>query len=450
MAAELKSLDERYLEFRDRTASVFRRFPELELLRFFIFKDLLAGRRVPGLRGTLGHWLRPLRPHHRGSQLAERADLLIWVESPRDVFVETLRAVGLALLRRGFRVAWASYRHIDGFPSSVVPVSPGRKWRPPPWAAEAWASCAEVAPELRDARLRRAFLQQSTATDALLGGMARLIEQVRPRLILNAVSLLAGGAGATITARRMGLESVQLQHGITQPFYTPLLDDWMVTWGSSSTETLRSLGVAPTQLVTLGSPRHDVMIPQRAGAGRLRLLELLNLPDRPTFVFFSNGNDLMRNGKGPAEAASWLEAAARRLPDRINMVVRLHPNEDGSLYRGMAGLRLVKGKPDLATTLEGADAIGSLCSTALYEALLFLKPVLQFDADGWPDLADNWRRGLARRISSAGELESALDALRNGEIDRGDAIALRERVFANHPHAADAVAHWLEERFGVR
>jgi hypothetical protein len=43
----------------------------------------------------------------------------------------------------------------------------------------------------------------------------------------------------------------------------------------------------------------------------------------------------------------------------VNVVVRLHPNEDGSLYRNCSHLTITKGSPDLAVMLEGSDWVGS-------------------------------------------------------------------------------------------
>ncbi len=95
------------------------------------------------------------------------------------------------------------------------------------------------------------------------------------------------------------------------------------------------------------------------------------------------------------ESAQWLETTAEKYSKDLNIIVRLHPNEDDSLYRHCPHLRITKDSPDLAIALDGCDWVGSRCFTVLYDALLFKKPVWQFYADGWPELAKNWREGLA-------------------------------------------------------
>jgi hypothetical protein len=128
----------------------------------------------------------------------------------------------------------------------------------------------------------------------------------------------------------------------------------------------------------------------------------------------------------------------------MNFIVRLHPNEDNSLYRDCRHLTISKGVPNLATTIEGCDWIGSLCSTVLYDALLYKKPVWQFYADGWPELADNWRHGLAVRISSQFELSEMVDRMLCEDVDLIVDESLHKKVFANHGRATQATADFIE------
>jgi hypothetical protein len=179
------------------------------------------------------------------------------------------------------------------------------------------------------------------------------------------------------------------------------------------------------------------------GNAKAVLLRSLLLPDKPTLVFFSNGNDPVRNGRAPVECARWLDETAAQYSQDINIVVRLHPNEDGSLYRSCRHLRITKSIPELTTTLAGCDGVASLCSTVLYEALLYKKPIWQFYADEWPDLADNWKRGLALRVSSQPELSEMI----NGMLCERDASVFEpvsNRVFLNHGRATQAVADFVQ------
>jgi hypothetical protein len=253
-----------------------------------------------------------------------------------------------------------------------------------------------------------------------------------------------GGAALTVAARGTNALTLLLQHGILQPFYIPILADQMLTWGETSNQVLSRLGVSADRFTALGSPAHDTMFPSADNESKHRMLTFVGLSQRPTIVFFSNGNDLVRNGNAPAECARWLEEVAAEFDSQINVVVRLHPNEDGSLYDDCPNLHIVKNAPDIQTTLNGCDCAASLCSTVLYEALLYNKPVWQFHADDWPDLADNWRQHLAERIASKRQL---IDAVRRLVSKEPPTFALSrpiDDVFLNHGHATQAIADFVE------
>jgi hypothetical protein len=433
------SLDQRYLDFNARVGGVFAAYPQLEPLRQFVFKDLLVGRRPAGWWERAKHWLRPLKRRGR-TGTAQRADVLLWLESDREVIVDALVPVYRELVRRGVRVALVADGGPAGLPDAAITFRAPPGVLAPRWAAEAWEALTASEPTLRDRSLRHAFVRASAMLQARLDDMTRLLDAVGARTVVTASTQLQGGAALTVAARAHGARSLLLQHGILQPFYTPLLADLMLTWGPSSDDAMAALGVARTRLVTVGSPRHDGLGPAQEGRVRDRFQRALGLPDRPTFVFFSNGNDVVRNGTAPAECAAWLDAAAASYADRLNVVVRLHPNEDGVLYRHCRHLTLMRSTPSLGDTLDGCDWVGSLCSTVLYDGLLFGKPIWQFHADGWPELADNWKQGLALRVRSEGHLRVLIGRMLSGHAEGYGDTTLVTRVFANHGRATEIAA----------
>jgi len=463
MSLSGKSLDEQWLDFAAKADPVFARHPQMEPLRLFVFKELLTRGVRAGLAGHVKHWLRPLTRRERTRGPLRRADVLIWIESRREDGLEFLLPVYRELLARGITVQLVSYSGPASTPDSAADFRFPARAISPAWAKPAWSDLCDAVPELRS-RDVHAFLHATANIQSMLDEQSRVLEIVRPKITLSGSTQLKGGAALTITSRAHGALSLLLQHGILQVFFTPLLADYMLTWGKSSDDFLAGLNIPRQRLVALGSPKHDSMVPASDDSPRKALLEALSLPDRPTFVFFSNGNDLVRNGVAPVECAQWLETAAAKYDGRVNVVVRLHPNEDGSLYRNCPHLKVVKGVPDLATTLDGCDGTGSLCSTVLYEALLYRKPVWQFYADGWPELADNWKAGLATRIASEADLVEKTGQMLNcgwrmaiplpppacGGIRGGGESApnadLADYVFANHGCAAQAIADFIKNR----
>jgi hypothetical protein len=447
-ARTTRSLDERYLDFNASTRAIFAAHPQLEPLRQFVFKDLLIRRRAEGVWATAKHWLRPLY-RRAGTRRAPRADVLVWVESGREVIGDALVPVYEASVRRGASVVLIS----DGGPSSLqetaLPFEYPAAARAPQWAVEVWDALSTCEPALRQRSLRRSFVHACAMVQTMYDEIERVLETVGPRTVVSASHQLRGGAALDVAARRHGVTSVLLQHGILQPFYTPLVADLMLTWGPTSDDILGALGVSRARLLATGSPRHDAMRPSESREARARLVRGLGLPDRPTLVFFSNGNDMVRNGPGPAACVDWLEAAAAASVNDVNVVVRLHPNEDGSLYRRCPHVTLTRGDPDLGTTLDGCDRVASLCSTVLYDGLLYRKPIWHFHADGWPDLADNWKRGLALRVSSGAQLRELVGGMSAGDEGHRVDDRLVARVFANHGRATQVVADAIVSRSSV-
>jgi hypothetical protein len=436
-----KTLDERYLEFTHATQAIFAEYPQIEPWRYYIFRELGIRQTACSFKDHASHWLQPLRIRRRTATPPAPCDVLIWVESARDVIVDALLPVYHALRARGVSTLLVS----SGGPQSLPAYRfcPHDRSFTPPWAREAWSALCDAVPSGFARSSWRLFAYAAAWIQGFFDQLDALLDAAQPRLVLAASTQLPGGAALIVAARRRRLRQAVLQHGILQPLYVPLLSDVMLTWGASSSDVLASFGTPREALVALGSPRHDRLGRSDNGNARERLLETAGLPGRPTLVFFSNGNDLLRNGYAPLECAAWLENVAARVADRLNVIVRLHPNEDGSLYRDCPHLSITKHAPGLSTVLEGCDVVASLCSTVLYDALLYGKPVWQFHVDSWPDLAHNWKDGLAERLASRQELEDAADRwLRERPPPRVDDRKV-ERVFANHGRATEAVADYI-------
>ncbi len=442
--------DQRYLDFYRETLPVFERHPQVEPLRYFVFRQLYLQQRGMGpfKEGLVG--LRAACRSARSIGSRERADVLLWFSGRREAVTATLLPVYRELRSRGVRARPVAFRGPIDLPKETLRFRCVARARPPRWTKPVWEELADLLSELRRQDLRRAFYRACAGVQGLLDELNRVLDALRPRLVLVMSTQVSGGAGVVVAANSQRIPTLVLQHGILQPFYLPVLADRMATWGPSSQKTLLDLGVPPERLVMLGSPRHDVMKPGPDDMAARLLRSKLGLSERPTFVFCSNGNDPVRNGNAPRHCAEWLEEGARRLRKQVNVVVRLHPLEDGSLYRGLRELRVTKGEISLSTTLDGSDSVGSLCSTVLYEGLLFHKPVWHFHADGWPELARNWQEGLATRVASATDLERLLNSMDSSGIRQNGSNRLVSRVFVNHGRATAAVADYIEaEAAGV-
>lgn len=437
-----EDLDQRYIAFRDRTAAVFARFPQIEPLRHTIFRDFVTQPRPVDFHATVKHWIRPLLRSKRTSWPLHGTDILLWVEGSRSIVKDTVLPVLHELRRCGARAQLVSYSGPVDMPAETIRFHYPAAACAPLWARAAWDALCAMEPRIGRDAMRRSFLYACADLNSFLTEMDRVLAAMAPRLVVAASGQMSGGSALFVSARQRGIRTVLLQHGIVQPFYTPLTADIMLTWGRSSNDTLERLGIAPHRLIAMGSSRHDSMGQSDKPAAKQVLMRELSLDDKWTLVFFSNGNDLLRNGTAPRECARWLNTVAERFRQNLHVIVRLHPNEDGSLYRDCGRLILTKDRPAFATLMEGCDCVSSLCSTAMYEALLYEKPVWQLYADGWPELADNWTKGIAKRVSSESELAALIMCMLNTERRerQGEHV---QNVFANHGKAAAAVAEYL-------
>jgi len=436
----MMNLDHRYLLFRDQTYGLFTTFPQIEPLRHLIFKELLVKRVGARKIQWSKYWVRRLLCHSKGKGTLTKADIIFLIEGKRSREYEKVLPLWAACIEAGQKcqiVALNTTLHLPSGAYYVRRISPTSV---PEWANASWEMLVSMFPSLWADDLKRAYYISAAYANSLLSLAFDIIDRVKPKLILLGSNSQSGTIAFSTAARLRGVKTAQLQHGVPQAFYTPVLEDVMLTWGESSNLILQRLGVPATKLRAVGSPRHDKFQPVPNARAFFR--QSLNLSNRPILVFFSNGNDLVRNGNAPIESAIWLNEAARTIP-QVNVVVKLHPNEDGALYRRMPHLRVIKNEVDLITILSAADIVASVCSTAMYEALLFGKPVWQFYADGWPPLEDNWKQGLAVRVASSQELLFRINQWMESP-DSGERWSrLSQRVFVNHGHAAYAAAECL-------
>lgn len=449
-----KSLDERWLEFLRRTEGLNARFPFLRPVWQQFYKLEIEQQTGVSVAGRIKAWARPFFRTAESQIPPGEYDLVFWLESARDVLVEAVLPVWRALADSGLRAvivttdSVAKQLRLPPRETIIFQAPPVRgdegRWR------EAFAGLDAALPGLFGRRAENSLLLLAAIADSLEVEIVRILGKLRPRLLVLPVDQLMPGSSATFAARQLGIKSLVLLHGAVSAYNAPVQADEMAVWGETSKEQMSLLGVQPERLLVLGSPRHDQPPSWHDPGARRRLGQATGSNDLPIFTFFSNGNDLFRNTPAAVAAcAEWLAAAAKQFRAALNIVVRLHPNEDGRLYQKFPQLRLFKDECDLGTTLAGSSAIGGLCSTCLLEGMLYEKPVLQFYADGWPELADNWERGLAWRVASAADLCLKLEELRDPDRQRAVLEGQQSRkhlVFANHGQAAGRVAEYIESQ----
>ncbi len=454
--SNIPTTDDRWLAFAERTADVIAAHPHLLPIRQAIFKDFIERKTTLSRQDQLKSLARlALKRQHSQGDFSP-VDVVFWLKSSREVVTEAVLPVQAAVQAHGLKTTLIDDTNEHIFADTLTPppvrfqiaYQPfGRsKWQ------NAWNDLRACLPDDLSASSYDAFRDLGFISENCVEEAVYVLSQLKPRLLVVLVDQLLSDSAACVAAKKLGIPSLVLLHGAVSPYNAPLTADQMGVWGQVAQEQMMDLGVPADQLAILGSPRHDQFKGNSSATVKQDFCQLLSLPDLPLMVFFSNGNDPRRNSYEAVEGcAAWLEQAAAQLDGQMAFAVRLHPNEDGSFYQDCPHLHVFKKECDLATTLAAADICGALCSTTLIDSLLYRKPVLQFYADGWPHLADNWQRGLAQRISSATELTQTLEMglEHNGwEALAAEQYALVDTVFANRGHAVQAVADYIAQQVG--
>lgn len=455
MSEAKKSLDERWLEFVQRTAPIVDAHPCLLPLRQQVFKMLIERRVHIGRREKLGY-LAKLLVHREVSNIqVEYVDVAFWLDNNREVLVEAILPVWQHVQQLGLNsvvIASPQVAKALDLPSrgTVRFRAPYRRGEVNKWK-NVFHDLRALFPHRLDSPSLDTFLLLGRLADSYAEEIKRIFSRIRPKILVLPVDQFMPGSSACVVARELGIPSLVLLHGAVSAYNAPLTADSMAVWGEVSRQQMCHLGVANDKLLVLGSPRHDHPPYLGDSLAKQRLMRALGCDSEMSLTFFSNGNDLLRNTEeAVVGCAEWLAEAAEKLESQLNVLVRLHPNEDGSIYAGLKRLRVFKYECDLGTTLAGSDIVAALCSTALLEGLLYGKPVLQFRDDQWPELADNWQRGLAARVTSATDLVDILRRLldeREQSRITANQQAHKGQVFANRGHAAEAIAAYVVREY---
>lgn len=440
----LSNIEHQWLRYVKETYDVFDRYPFAQPLLWLIFQQFYIKRDNGFTRPYL--WTaRVLARQFLGKTKVPgiSPEVMLWVPRERDTFVKPLVSLYRAFTDLGLSCTFLGKGlalknpNITDYPRVILAK------RLHSTSREQWGSFVRELSHSQT-QLHGCNLEDLGSLPENASGyeyeMRKVLSQLKPKAIVMTEELLPSSRTLCIVARNLGIKMFVLQHGAINAYYTPVSADYFISWGQTSTHQMSLLGVEKERILTLGSPAHDYFTSVERDSARTKLLKSLNLPDYPTFVFFSNGNDPVRNTmEALVGCKKWLSCAAKSLKGKYNVVVRLHPNEDGSLYQDVReDITIFKNECDVLSSIAGADVIGSLCSTVLSEAVLCDVPVIQFLANSWPELVDNWRWGLAQRVFDAHSLVETLLALSNGARNARKADA--SILFANPGHAAAAIA----------
>jgi hypothetical protein len=227
-----------------------------------------------------------------------------------------------------------------------------------------------------------------------IASLERIYRKTGIRLVVINQDSLRGGAVAALVARRLGIPSVVLQHGIPAEFF-PLKADRMLFWGPHGADFYRRQGVDETRLAVTGHP--TVEVPAGASTGREAG------PGSPEPVVSDRGYrhlvtyigqpytglNPIHPPHGPSCHRFCFAEEARRHPDDL-FLIRPHTLEDTGAIRAWAdALELPNLRVDRSQKLEvllrQSRVIVLHNSTVGLEALLLGRRILMVNFTGTPD-----------------------------------------------------------------
>jgi hypothetical protein len=228
----------------------------------------------------------------------------------------------------------------------------------------------------------------------------------------------------TLVAKKLGKRTLVVQHGHLD--YTEdedhLTADYSAFWSEAIAQDYISAGLHPRQALVTGSPNADDYAGRRErsrykGARAGVLIITTGNPGVQAYIHETWVCDYI---------AGVLAALSVRL-DQITLTVKLHPGEDGSLYKAKLASLLpagteVKDGGNLVQMISEADVVISPPSTVVIEARAAGTPVIllsTMSVDGRPTSLRHARGVVA--VDRYEELPAALDQVLSGHHLRSDA-----------------------------
>lgn len=303
-------------------------------------------------------------------------------------------------------------------------------------------------------RQNRAWLTSELALAmAATAGLSRLYHLWEPNCVLSTSNLWPFDCAVFTEARRLGIPSFVIQHGVTNHYWWPFVGTKMFLWGRSFENELLKLGAPSQQLAIGGMPASDQIFLRHASDAFTQ-----SATSEFSVVILSQPQALDTYPGLYANYKVLIEAAVAATPS-VRWTVKLHKIEDGSFYQNMLDGRfpnfsILPKSTTLETAVTRADVACTLFSTAGLEAMMMRRPLVVFDVE--PMIYDYawWPKfGGGIFVPTA---EGMLAFIKQASASRhflAELVAKQNKFlaenFANPGRAADAILDMISEIAGI-
>lgn len=343
----------------------------------------------------------------------------------------------------------SSYAVLHGDSDGASPVSPGipqvvwdqiMTYDLKGWRAEYRRCLPEWERRLRD--ISRRFDLPKGARELLtlnlvvasqnVAGCLEFLERSRPAVIVTEYDRNALWSCLVLAARRLGIPSVTLTHGVFERDalgFSPVLADTILCWGEVDRSKLLAAHEAAEKIRIVGCPRlsRDLAVTREEGRSRLALDH-----EVPVVMYATTTAEPHR-----LEGAELFCAAIERMSG-VAGVVRLHPAEKIEVYAPVARryphIRFsVNSEATLDESLAAADIVVACWSGVGSDALIKRRPLAVLNPD--PALrGPDWdlvERAGCPHARTAGELATILERILHDESFREQRANAAERYVAD-------------------
>lgn len=283
-----------------------------------------------------------------------------------------------------------------------------------------------------------------------------LIEAENPNAIVMTYETGYYGKAAIIEGKLRKIPTVGLQHGVIHPHHPDYmygngekdcpLPDKLCVYGSYVKKVLtENSAYPPDRIVITGQPRYDVLAEAYKVFDKEEICKRLNLNPYKKIIVVATGGFQAKYGL-PDYDERLLDAvfeAIRAFPN-TQLIIKLHPIEDGELQRKMISERGLKNvlitKGELYELLWICDLLITFASTVAIEAIILDKPVITVNLFDIPDSMPFARSGAAVGVYKEEDIVPVIRSILEDSQLRNKLGRNRRKFVREHAYRIDGKA----------
>jgi len=255
-----------------------------------------------------------------------------------------------------------------------------------------------------------------------------------------------------LASRAKNIPTLVVQHGILAEHngHGVIHADMIAVWGEYASAWYKRFGNENKKIIVTGNPAFDIMLGAQAGYGKDIMLRSLGLAGKRSLVtVISPGQSMFRQTAFVYDdvAENMIRGMVKAVATvrDVNLVIKLHPNEDPAVFSGFIDKKdrdfvSMVSKTDLRALITASDLVVTMDSTVGLEAVIAGKPLMVINLTGREDLIPYVERGVATGVYANGDIESGLRTALYDETARKRMAAARDKFIGDLAYSIDGKA----------